>query len=98
MPAIAVGAAMIAAHAAKRLVSLFCDTEITERFASRAVASTSRSVYRHFVDAHCVIIYVTEVWLGVFRQQSQIEPHQSATNIYKRRDGRFIERSSRFRW
>ena len=44
MPAIIVGAAMIAAHAARRLVSLFCDTEMSDRFASRAVASNSRSV------------------------------------------------------
>jgi hypothetical protein len=44
MPAIAVGAAIIAAHAANRLVSLFCETEMIERFASSTVASTSRRV------------------------------------------------------
>jgi hypothetical protein len=82
MPAIAVGAAMIAAYAARRLVSLFCDTEMIDRFASRAVASSSRSV-SHFVDAHGMIIDVAEVGLGVFGYQLEIEPHETATDIHE---------------
>ena len=44
MPAIMVGTAMMAAHPASRFMSSFWETAISDRLASSAVVSSSRSV------------------------------------------------------
>ena len=84
MPAIAVGTAMIAAHAARRLVSV----SVLRRRDERQIRITGGGEQlakriHHFVDAHCMIIDGAEVWLGVCRQQIQIEPH----DVYEWPDG-----------
>ena len=61
MPAIAVGTAKIAAHAASRRVSSFCDTEISERLRFERGPQEVAQAVDHLVDTERVVVDVAEI-------------------------------------
>src|SRR3989442_9605798 len=69
MPAIMVGTAMMAAHPASRFMSSFWETAISDRLASSAVVSSSRSVSTRS------LIRIT--WSYTSRKYARSEEHTS---------------------
>ena len=97
MPAIAVGAAMIAAHAARRWCFVLRYRDERQIRIKGGGEQLAKCVH-YFVDTHCMIINVAEVWLDVCRHQLEIEAHETVAESTSGQTARLMERSSRFKW
>ncbi len=75
-----VGTAMIAAHAARRFIASFCETEMSERFASRAVVKQLSQGVDHLVDPDRVVVDVAEIDSRVVRDQRDVGAHEPVTH------------------